>query len=209
MSIVKINLRVIYHIVKKPGVLLPIIVVVVAGGIVAWMMRPGDNVEMTAEEAITGFTAENLDSSFAGLDLYIVNPERHEEAAAEAAKYISSSDPEVAFAAIYLLGLTGSASDAAALRPALENDNASLRTLAAGTLIGWGEKEAIPVLIDSLTSEELLPYSEPPTPLLVLAAEALPYYTGEDFGVSQKDWLAWFDTTGDKLSWNEESQTYE
>lgn len=179
-----------------------------------------DGTTLSAEGAVTGFTADNLNVSFARLDLLILNPDRHEEAATAAAAHVNDSDPDVAFAAIYLLGLTGDATNTGALSRALENEHLALRTVAAGTLIGWGAADAVPILINALDSRETIPHSEPITPIANLAIEALPHYTGEDFGlrtatsledltVAKSEWEAWYEEIGFRLEWNETTQRYE
>ena len=84
----------------------------------------------------------------------------------------------------------------------------------------WGAKDAIPVLIESLTDTTPLPYSRPPLPARDLAQDALMAYTGTDFGLakatteeafkaSQALWRQWWQDNGQNLTWNSSERQYE
>ncbi len=159
-------------------------------------------------------------STFLELELLIAHPASHPASAQAAVREISASDTDTRFAALYLLTNTGTPVYTPALMAALADPDNGLRAIAAGGLIGWGEKAAIPVLIESLTYEGSLPHSDPSAPIWILAQDALPFYTGEDFGLrtattsaaalaSVDAWRAWWDTHGEDLQWNAEVGRYE
>jgi len=140
----------------------------------------------------------------------------------EAEELLGSPDLSTRFAAVYALGLTVDESQAYLLVPALSDQNQGLRTIAAGALIGLGEVESIPILIEALVGDESLPYLEPPTRAWTLAHAALIHYTGRDFGfleaVRSDDvvarqtavaaWQLWWAEAGLDLTWDAASQRY-
>lgn len=210
---------------KKVKILIPLllaIALVAATAIVLFLYLKKDgtkSVKITAQEAITTFDIQNVENSFTKLDFYILQPTPHGQAAEEAVKYIQDSDDGKRFAAIYLLSHAGDQNNKADLAKALDDQNQAYVTLAAGTLIGWGDKNAIPVLIESLTSKEAIPFSDPPSPLAQLASKALPYYTGKDFGLSattteeelnnaQAEWKMWWSSNNENIQWDDEAKKY-
>jgi len=66
------------------------------------------------------------------------------------------------WAAIYALGSLAQPQDAAAVRPALADTNATVRALAAGTLLRLGSEEGLAALRQAAASEEVEAFSEPP-----------------------------------------------
>jgi hypothetical protein len=134
---------------------------------------------------------------------------------------LPAEDVQVRYAAVYALSLTADASQAEALLPALQDPDGRLRTIAAGALIGLGRKESIPILIAALSSDDAIPYSEPPTAQWQLAYRALNYYTGQDFGfqaageadaagraAAAQAWQAWWDQVGVQLHWEASTGRY-
>ncbi|NQV90075.1 HEAT repeat domain-containing protein [Candidatus Uhrbacteria bacterium] len=165
------------------------------------------NREVTVSDVIEGFDGSDLNNSFYQLDKYILSPSKHAEAAQNATAYLGSSDPEILFAAVYLIVNTGDALYAPYLVPLLSHDDVLLRTVVAGRLIGWGEMASIPVLIESLDSDLMLPYADPPRRLSELAQEALPYYTKQDY-ISRNEWQQWWSQVKEQLIWNASTQQY-
>ncbi len=210
-----------------PIVIAVLVILLVVGGIY-YVMRDGDGLNLTgggdavsAQEAIEQFDPqEDIDASFARLDYYILQPPKHDEAAAEAVNYIQDSDETTRFVAVYFLGNTGNSTYADQLLPALEDDNDAIATIAAATLLGWGKKEAIPILIESIIIEDTIPYSEPPMAIGSLALRSLPLYTEQDFGDDavtsdeelnnvQAEWKMWWSSNNSNLTWNSETKSYE
>lgn len=170
------------------------------------------------QAAIADFDPAAPDGFF-DLESLIMHPASHPITATAAAAHVEDPDFDTRFAAIYLLVNTGNATFAPQLAAVLDDTDFGLRTIAAGRLIGWGEKQAIPVLIESLTADENIPYSDPPAPLWTLAQAALPAYTGEDFGLraasdaagvaaTAEQWSAWWQANGDALQWDAEQKGY-
>ncbi len=131
--------------------------------------------------------------------------------AQQAQAYLQSEDVKLRFAAVYGLSLAVDESNADQLLPVLQDPDIRLRTIAAGSLIGLGRKESIPILITALGSNEFLPMSHPPRSLSTLARQALPHYTGQDFGTGPGDapaWQAWWDQAGARLQWDAAAGRY-
>lgn len=128
---------------------------------------------------------------------------------------MASSDIETRFAAVYALGLAVDETHTALLRPALQDPDLALRVIAAGALIGLGEPESIPVLVEALGSDDLLPYSHPSRPVWMFADATLGAYTGMDFGVpagaedqrgaTAAAWQDWWEENGASLTWDGEA----
>src|SRR3989338_3217627 len=155
---------------------------------------------------------ENFDGSPEALDklnqALLDNPDGM---AQQAQSYLRADAIKVRFAAVYALSLTADSSNAEALLPALQDPDIRLRTIAAGALVGLGRKEGIPVLIAALGSNELLPLSHPQRLLSTLAHQALPHYTGQDFGAdpdAAQAWQAWWDQAGARLQWDAAAGRY-
>ncbi|MBI3744735.1 MAG: hypothetical protein HY261_10700, partial [Chloroflexi bacterium] len=66
------------------------------------------------------------------------------------------------WAGAYALSNLAETQDIASLRPALADTNATVRTLAAGTLLRLGNEEGLAVLRQAAASEEPMSFSEPP-----------------------------------------------
>jgi hypothetical protein len=87
------------------------------------------------------------------------------------------------------------------------------RLIAAGGLLSVGEKAAIPVLIELLASGAPVPNSDPPRAVWQVARGVLLFYTDQDLGlreaadaeaaaVAQADWEAWWEASGEALTWD-------
>ena len=173
-----------------------------------------------AIQAIESFTPKQVDRSFDRLHYFVLQPDLHSQAAMQALRYISDPDPVRRFVGIYLLGNTGTPDNGQALATALKDEITTYRVIAAGTLIRWGYKEAIPTLITALSDTTPLPYSKPPLPAHDLAQDALTWYTKQDLGLStaqtitefeaaQTQWQKWWHDNGSHLKWNGSAQKYE
>jgi hypothetical protein len=73
--------------------------------------------------------------------------------------------------------------------------------MAAGPLAGTGRVDALPVLIEALSSEAGLPYSDPPRPLAAFAQAALESLTGESFA-DAAGWESWWQDVEGDISWD-------
>jgi len=162
----------------------------------------------TSEPVLAPF--DGSDASFQALnEALATNPAA---VLAEADRSLASPDAETRFPAVYALGLIVDADTADILRPVLHDPDLVLRTIAAGSLIGLGEPDSLPVLIEALDSDEPLPFSHPPRPLWALADIALAHYTGIDIGVAPGGedqrleaaaaWRAWWQENRAALTWD-------
>jgi hypothetical protein len=117
--------------------------------------------------------------------------------------FIQDADPDRRWAAIYLAALLVTEERAEVLRPALADEDPSLRVMAAGGLARLGVIESVPVLIEGLRSEEALPYSDPPRPTAELALEALTAYTDRSFD-DPAEWERWWTEVEGSVRWDGE-----
>lgn len=101
----------------------------------------------------------------------------------------------------------------------MTGDNPQFKVMAAARLISWGDIDAIPVLIDSLTNNQQLPYSKPPRETWTLAYKLLPRYTEQNFGLnkaknkkdldkSQRLWTSWWVINKHKIKWVTPAQKF-
>lgn len=189
-----------------------------AAGGGAWIASRRSNGSAGAETVITRFDPAKPDS-FLQLEEMIMDPATHASAAEAAIAHLEDADAGSRYAAIYLLVNVGTEDRAPELAMALDDPVLGLRAIAAGRLIGLGQKEAIPVLIEALTASDAIPYSDPPRPVWTLAREALPHYTGEDFGLiaaadsaaaaaTAAQWQAWWQALGASLQWDASAEKY-
>jgi hypothetical protein len=158
------------------------------------------------------------DEAFVELNRFV--SEQPDVAARAAAGLVEAAQEEVRYAAIYVLGLTAAGpADSAALKRALDDDAVHLRTIAAGSLIGLGDKDAIPVLIELLAETDEIPGSVPPMFVDRFSSQALTAYTGEDYGLLEATsgdlrtlalgrWRTWWDNVKDTLHWDPATKKY-
>lgn len=177
-------------------------------------------VDPEISSAITAFNASAgvLESSFQTLHEQI--RDHPSEVALAAVQNLESPDETVRFAAIYALANTAESADQLeALIQILQSPNVGERLLAAEALLARGEKEAIPVAIAALNSDEELIHSLPPKQAWETAQGLLLFYTLEDFGlddadsldtvsVTQPAWQAWWDQVQADLEWVSDEGVY-
>jgi HEAT repeat protein len=135
---------------------------------------------------------------------------------ATAMSQVEDADPAVRGAARYALAISVTADDAAAvaaLRELLEADGDADRLTAAGGLLAIGDKAAVPVLIDLLSSTARAPFAHPPMQVWQVAAALLLTHTDQELGLagardanlalaSQQRWRAWWSSTSSTIAWN-------
>ena len=97
---------------------------------------------------------------------------------------LDAGDPDVRLAAVYALSITLEPEDVEPLAPILESESAAERVLAASAMVALGDGRGVPVLIESLGVDELMPFGKPPLPIWRQARWALLEFTGQDFGLS-------------------------
>jgi hypothetical protein len=127
-------------------------------------------------------------------------PEATREAALER---LEAEDPDVRLAALHALGLTLEGDDSDALAAFLDSERPGERLLAASAVLSVGDARGVPVLIDALDDDRLLPIRAPSLPAWEQARFALLAFTGEDFGLrgagdlpaaaaTKPDWERWW-----------------
>ena len=111
------------------------------------------------------------------------------------------AEPNQRWAALYLIALaTDTDEEIAVLKPVLDDPEPIFQAMAAGSLAGLGVTDALPVLIEALSSDADLPFSEPPRPLSAYARLTLEHYTGESFD-DAGGWEDWWDDAESGIRW--------
>jgi hypothetical protein len=158
------------------------------------------------------------ESGFASLNRFAA--ERPGLAADTAQGLVEAREDDTRYAAVYVLGLTADGEDELeALRRVADDPLSYLRAIAAGALIGVGEVDAIPALIDLLVATDEIPGSLPSTFVDRFASDVLTSYTGQDFGVreargsaaraeAQGRWRDWFESVRGTIRWDPGSGRY-
>jgi len=137
--------------------------------------------------AITGFSGSDrrVDASFEALNTLALS--RPDELRAAALAHLADTSPLVRFAAVYALSATaeaGASDDA--LAGVLTSGDPPERALAAVSLARQGKlAQAVPTLIDSLSSSWAMPYWDPPEAVWEFARYGLVTFTGKDFGLAR------------------------
>lgn len=119
------------------------------------------------------------------------------------------------WASVYALGRIGFYADKKKqeeilphLKKAFGDPNPTIKTLAAGTATAFGDPSGIPILIESLESDEVELFSEPPELLRAYSMTVLRHYTQQDFGYDVKKWREWLDDNKDSLVWDDEKKVF-
>lgn len=73
-----------------------------------------------------------------------------------------------------------------------KEESLALKRQAATALVSFGDKEAIPLLIECLSGDEVLLFSEPPKSLDEFCLETLKFYTAQNFDYDQSLWQDWW-----------------
>jgi HEAT repeat protein len=127
------------------------------------------------------------------------------EAVPDLLPLLENEDPNRQFAALYVaLLLTDTDEEIALVAPLLAHAEMAIRTMVAGALAGLGVVEALPVLIEAMSSSADLPFSDPPRSLTAFAQSALEAYTRESFADAPA-WEAWWRNVESSLEWDGET----
>jgi hypothetical protein len=160
------------------------------------------------DAAITGFdpSSSARDASFHNIALAIDEDATAMRAAA--LDHLNDSNANVHYAAVYTLAQTATSHEGMAqLEQMLTSPDTNERMLAAGSLLSLGDKEAIPVLIAALSSNDQISYWDPPLQAYGFARAELMFYTSNDFGLvkattlstasaAQPAWQKWWTKDG-------------
>jgi len=95
------------------------------------------------------------------------------------------------------------------LKTGLTDSDPTIRVQVAQLVLIWGEKDALPVLIEALDSKEIMVPSEPMTPLAFYAHLILTQHTEQDFGFDKTKWQNWWQENKDLLNWNKTTEKFE
>ncbi len=151
---------------------------------------------------------------------YRLDPRDASEVRSSALTQLNSSDPEVRFNALYDLARTAAHRDSRdALRGLLTSMNLNERLLAAESLIAYGDRDGVPVLIGLLDSQQLVKGSHPPRRVWEIVREALLRFTEEEFGLLEAQdaptaaatrpaWESWWVENGESLRFDKAAKKY-
>lgn len=118
------------------------------------------------------------------------------------APLLEDENPDLRWAALYVVALVADTDEEAELlAPVLEDEIQAFQIVAAGSLARLGVVESLPVLIEGLASDSELYHSHPPELIADFARETLEHYTGESFA-DAAGWQAWWDASMDSLAWD-------
>lgn len=164
---------------------------------------PVQSDELNPGRLLDSFSTDDLNTSFARLH-YLASLGHNDRILAAVAVRLDTMNPEVRFAANYLLAHIADGSQVPLLANAMQDDIESFRAIAAGALIGLGHKPAIPILIEALSSNDKLPYSDPPRSVSVFSQRTLEAYIDEEFRPQdESDWANWWLRHNEQLMWSE------
>ena len=159
---------------------------------------PDPEVLARARAAVEGFDP-GQEAAFHELNTLAVE---QTDLVAALAPYLEDPDPARRFAAIYLLALMADTpEEVEVLKGALDDPVFSYRVVAAGSLARLGVMESLPVLVEAVGSDALLPYSEFNEPVVPLAREALEAYTGQSFATAE-EWRARWEWVKGIVRWD-------
>jgi len=164
--------------------------------------------DINPAEILDSFDISDLNTSFSRLHYLIaIGPDQKVVAAIK--MRLDSINPQIRFAAIYLLIHIAGEAETALLLEAVKDPVPAFRAIAAGALIGLGEGSAFPILIDALMSDDNLPYSDPPKPIRVFSQETLEAYVAtESRPVGADDWADWWTVHQERLIWSDSLKRY-
>jgi hypothetical protein len=164
--------------------------------------------DINPAEILDSFDISDLNTSFSRLHYLIaIGPDQKVVAAIKVR--LGSTNPQIRFAAIYLLIHIAGEAETALLLEAVKDPVPAFRAIAAGALIGLGERSAFPILIDALMSDDNLPYSDPPKPLRVFSQQTLEAYVAEESRpAGADDWADWWATHQERLMWSNALKRY-
>ncbi|MBH61733.1 MAG: hypothetical protein CL569_04655 [Alphaproteobacteria bacterium] len=164
--------------------------------------------EIKPAAILDSFDISDLNTSFSRLH-YLISFGPDQKAVSAIKVRLGSTNPQVRFAAIYLLIHIAGEAETALLLEAVKDPVPAFRTIAAGALIGLGERSAFPLLIDALRSDEGLPYSDPPKPLRAFSQQTLEAYVAEESRPAGADgWDDWWVTHQERLMWSDSLKRY-
>jgi hypothetical protein len=164
--------------------------------------------DINPAEILDSFDISDLNTSFSRLHYLIaIGPDQKVVAAIKVR--LGSTNPQIRFAAIYLLIHIAGEAETALLLEAVKDPVPAFRAIAAGALIGLGERSAFPILIDALMSDDNLPYSDPPKPLRVFSQQTLEAYVAEESRpAGADDWADWWAVHQERLMWSNALKRY-
>jgi hypothetical protein len=151
-----------------------------------------NNTEGRVDQVLSGFDGKNI---------YTLDLDEMVAIGTPAIPYLSakmsSSDKFERWAVIMSLAAIGrqlNAEDSilSYLMDAFDDEDVSVRVMAAELALAFGENSAIPILIAAMESDEAAKPSEPPIPITSQALAVLQLYTGQTF-TEQQEWQDWWD----------------
>lgn len=207
------------------GLAVIIIIVLIVGKLLT--DKPaGDTTQKSDEdiinEVISGFT-DNEPESFDRAEVLV---DLRSGSIPLLLKHLTDNDLYSKWASLYALSRLGFDQDDATRGQIIEavknlttdNEAQSIRIMAAGITVIFGDSSAAPILIEGLKTSEMLLLTEPPILICQYSTEVLEHYFQESFGTScswnktdtkaYEGWMNWWDLNKDKLLWDNEAKLY-
>lgn len=122
--------------------------------------------------------------------------------------YITDPEAKNRWLAVYVIGRVSDRESVQILLPLLQDSDEVVRVSAAGTLTNKGYKDALPVLIEGLSSANTITYLHPQLNIASFCQKVLTTYTGQAF-TSQTDWQSWWNDHQTNLTWNSDAKKYQ
>ncbi|MBD3360399.1 hypothetical protein GF366_01200 [Candidatus Peregrinibacteria bacterium] len=94
------------------------------------------------------------------------------------------------------------------LNKGLQDTDPTIKVQTAQILSLFGEKAAVPVLIDALDSEEMMVPSEPIMLLREYAYFILRENTDQDYGYEKDKWFSWWEENKNTVEFDEENKKF-
>ena len=159
------------------------------------------------DSAVNGFDGINLNTL--DLDKLIA---LGKSAVPTLTNLLNSTNASTRYAAVLGLGAIGhndaSANVLTSLKKVLTDSDINVKIASAELVMSFGDKEGIPVLIETLNSTEILKATEPAMPANSYSSLILTRYTDQIFAVDKAKWQEWWLANKDKLKWNKENEIF-
>lgn len=203
-----------------------LILVILLGGLIVFtgkiFRKPGQTTGEKIDLIVSDFDPEDP-RSFERISEIV---DLGEEAIPTLGNLLEHQDDHTRWASIIALGNIGYRNKtkkteiSSILEKAFDDQDNTLRMLAAAYAVSLGNKRGIPVLIESLKICEPTRYGEPPTLVCGEAVNTLRWYTNQDFGFKYESspeervkaierWQDWWEKNRDQLEWDAENEEFQ
>jgi len=180
------------------------------------------SVQENIQSIVNSFDANNPDS-FNSVEEIV---DMGEPAIPDLLEMLKSDDLYNRWAAVYSLVRIGHSTDrekqkeiSSNLKKIFNDSNPTVRTLAAGGSVSLGKPDGIPILIESLKSDDVMVFNDPPELLRHYSIKTLRTYTQQNFGYDPEKsiqensnpiekWENWWQKNKNSLEWDEGNKVF-